>query len=151
MSSEKTIPPTPLVLGLAGLLPFLACAGGLAAGLTLPLVGGGDHLAQALIVYGVAILSFLGGARWGIALGYEESGEARRDFVVAVVPALVGWGAALLSPVAGLWTLCGAFVLLGLLDYGLYCREVVPEWYGRLRLGLSAIVAVVLGVAAVAA
>ena len=151
MSSEKTIPPAALVLGVGGLVPFLVCAGGLMAGLTLPVVGGGERLTQALIVYGVAILSFLGGVRWGIALGYEEGGKARRDYVVAVVPALVGWGAALLAPAAGLWTLCVAFALLGLMDYGLYCREVAPEWYGRLRLGLSAAVSVLLGVAAASA
>lgn len=151
MSSEKAIPPAALALGAAGIIPFLACTVGLAAGQTLPVIGGGERLIQALIVYGVAILSFLGGVRWGIAMGYEEAGDARRDYIIAVVPALVGWGAALLAPTTALWTLCTAFILLGLLDYGLYCREVAPEWYGRLRLALSAAVAVLLGVAAAAA
>lgn len=151
MSREKTIPTAALVLGAAGIIPFLACTVGLAAGLTLPVIGGGARLTQALIVYGVAILSFLGGVRWGIALGYEDDGQARRDYAIAVVPALVGWGATLLAPTPALWTLCAAFILQGLMDYGLYCREVAPEWYGRLRLGLSGAVAVLLGVAAASA
>lgn len=151
MSREKTIPPAALMLGAAGIIPFLACTIGLLAGLTLPLLGGGARLTQALVVYGVAILSFLGGVRWGIAIGYEDAGKARRDYIIAVVPALVGWFAALLSPTAALWTLCVAFILLAILDYGLYCREVAPEWYGRLRLWLSAAVAVLLGAAAAAA
>jgi hypothetical protein len=151
MSSEKTIPSAALALGAAGVIPFLACTAGLAAGFAVPGIGGGARLAQALIVYGVAILSFLGGVRWGIAIGYESEAAQRRDFIIAVVPALIGWAAALLAPGAALWTLCVAFVLLGLLDYGLYCREVAPEWYGRLRLGLSAAVAVLLGVAAATA
>ncbi len=151
MSSEKTIPPAALALGVAGILPFLACTVGLVAGLTLPVLGGGARLTQALIVYGVAILSFLGGVRWGIAMGYESEATQRRDFIIAVVPALIGWGATLLSPAAALWTLCAAFILLGLMDYGLYCREVAAEWYGRLRLGLSGAVGVLLGVAAAVA
>ncbi len=151
MSSEKTIPPAALALGVAGVIPFLACSVGILAGLTLPLLGGGERLVQALMVYGVAILSFLGGVRWGLAIGYENEATQRRDFIIAVVPALIGWAAALLAPGAALWTLCAAFILLGLMDYGLYCREVAPEWYGRLRLGLSAAVALLLGVAAAAA
>lgn len=151
MSSEKTIPPAALALGVAGIVPFLACTVGILAGLTLPVLGGGGRLTQALIVYGVAILSFLGGVRWGIAIGYENEAVQRRDFIIAVVPALIGWGATLLAPVGALWTLCAAFILLGLLDFGLYCRDVAPEWYGRLRLGLSGAVAVLLGVAAAAA
>lgn len=108
-------------------------------------------MTQVLIAYGVAILSFLGGVRWGIALGYENAATARRDFLIAVLPALVGWGGVLLTPGAALWTLCAAFMVLGVLDYGLYCREVAPEWYGRLRLGLTAVVAALLGVAAAVA
>ncbi len=146
MSSEKTIPSAALALSAAGVIPFLACTAGLAAGFAVPGIGGGERLSQALIVYGVAILSFLGGVRWGIAIGYESEAAQRRDFVIAVVPALIGWAAALLAPGAALW-----FILLGLMDYGLYCRDVAPEWYGRLRLGLSAAVAVLLGVAAAAA
>ena len=56
----------------------------------------------------------------------------------------------LFAPGAALWLLTGAFVVLGLYDYGLACRTVAPEWYGRLRLGLSAAVSATLAVAALA-
>ena len=151
MSTEKTIPLTALVLGAAGLIPFVAGASALTLGLPVPGLGAGEALARLVTIYGIAILSFLGGVRWGIALGFEDKRLASRDFIIAVVPALVGWGAAMLAPSAALWVLCVAFVLLGLLDYGLVCRYAAPEWYGRLRLALSAVAALALGVAAGAA
>jgi hypothetical protein len=38
-------------------------------------------------------------------------------------------------------------IILGLLDYGLTCRGAVAEWYGNLRLILSAIAGLCLIVA----
>lgn len=150
MTNPKQIPTVALVLGIAGLAPFLACATALLLNVPLPLIGVGQEVRRALIVYAVAILSFLGGVRWGIALGYSDSRLAARDLVISVVPALVGWWAALLPARHDMWVMAVAFVALGLLDYGLACRTVAPEWYGRLRLGLSAAVASILGVASVA-
>lgn len=147
MSSPNTIPTSALVLGCAGLLPFLAGAAALHLGLSLP---GVDEPRRALVIYAVAILSFLGGVRWGVALGYDNQQQAGRDYVLAVIPALVGWGAALLSAPADLWTLAVAFLLVGLLDYGMSCRTVAPEWYGNLRLALSGAVTLLLGAAAMA-
>ncbi len=147
MSSPTQIPTSALVLGCAGLIPFVAGAAAMHLGLALPLA---TDPRRALIIYAVAILSFLGGVRWGVALGYENQEQARRDYVLAVLPALIGWGAALLSAPADLWTLAIAFLLLGLLDYGMSCRTVAPEWYGNLRLGLSAAVTLLLGAAAMA-
>lgn len=147
MSSPNSIPTSALVLGCAGLVPFVALAAALQFGLSLPMIA---NPRVALVLYGVAILSFLGGVRWGVAMGYDNQEQARRDYVLAVVPALVSWAAALLSAPADLWTLAAAFLLLGLLDYGMSCRTVAPEWYGNLRLALSAAVTLTLGVAALA-
>lgn len=152
MSSPNRIPASALVLGCLGLLPFLAGAvalhlGSSHPGWSWPLIG---EPRRALVIYAVAILSFLGGVRWGVALGYENQDQATRDYVLAVLPALVGWAAALLHAPADLWTLAGAFLLLGLLDYGMSCRTVAPEWYGNLRLALSGAVTLLLGAAAMA-
>lgn len=147
MSSSNSIPTSALLLGCAGLLPFLACTAALHLGMALPGIG---EPRRALIVYAVAILSFLGGVRWGVALGYENQQQAGRDYALAVIPALVGWGAALMSAPADLWTLAVAFLLVGLLDYGMSCRTVAPEWYGNLRLALSAAVTLALAAAALA-
>lgn len=147
---KRSIPVMPCVLGLAGLIPFIVLALALAFGQSLPGIGGAGQIRMALLVYAIAILSFLGGVRWGIALGPDNSGSGNRDYVIAVIPALVGWMAIGLSPPRDLWLLCAASIVLGLMDYGLACRTVAPEWYGRLRLLLSASAALCLGIAAAA-
>jgi Protein of unknown function (DUF3429) len=144
----RAFPLVPCLLGLAGLIPFLAGAGSLLLGLSLPAIGGVAQIRLALVVYAIAILSFLGGVRWGIALGYDDSTKATRDYIIAVIPVLVGWMAIGLAAPRDLWLLCAAFVILGLLDYGLACRTVAPEWYGNLRLLLSGVAALCLGIAA---
>ncbi len=151
MTGEDTKRKAALALGAAGAIPFLAGAIALTTGMSLPFFPSGGARGS-LVVYAAAILSFLGGVRWGIAMGYDEPAKAVRDFCVAVVPALIAWFAAtLLSAPADLWVLAAAFLALGLMDYGLTCREVAPLWYGRLRLALSALVAAALAVAAIAA
>jgi hypothetical protein len=149
-AAEQNPPIVPCLLGLAGLIPFAGLALPLALGRSLPVIGAGPSLRMALVVYAIAILSFLGGVRWGIALGYDDARKATRDYVVAVVPALVGWAAIGLPAPRDLWMLCVAFIVFGLLDYGLACRTVAPEWYGRLRLLLSAGAAACLALAAAA-
>jgi hypothetical protein len=146
--SQSRLPFMPLALGLGGLVPFVVLAGAAIADMGLPVIGDGDAARGALLTYGVAILSFLGGVRWGIALGYEDQAKAARDYVIAIIPALVGWAATGLDAPRDLWVLTVAFVALGLLDYGLSCRTVAPEWYGRLRLGLGAVAALALGLVA---
>lgn len=144
----EAMPAVTLWLGLCGLIPFLVLAGALVLDTSLPLVGGADAIRQALMVYAVAILSFLGGVRWGIAMGYADGKVAVRDFLISVIPAILGWAAALLPLGPGLWLMTAAFILLGLYDYGLACRTVAPEWYGRLRLALTAAVSAMLAMAA---
>ncbi|MDP3546839.1 MAG: DUF3429 domain-containing protein [Phreatobacter sp.] len=144
----EAMPAVTLWLGLGGLIPFLVLAGALVLDTSLPLVGDPDAIRQALMVYAVAILSFLGGVRWGIAMGYADGKVAVRDFLISVIPAILGWAAALLPLGPGLWLMTAAFILLGLYDYGLACRTVAPEWYGRLRLALTAAVSAMLAMAA---
>lgn len=148
MKADASIPPVPLALGVAGLLPFVGLAAGIVTGVDFGY--GRDGLVFALSLHGALILSFLGGARWGVAVSMEEQAAARRGYPIAVVPALLAFATFLLGPEARLWTLCGLHVLLGLLDYGLVCREEAPEWYGRLRLALAGGAGLALGVAAVA-
>jgi len=148
MKADASIPPVPLALGLAGLIPYWGLALGVATGVDLGV--GAPALALALAAYGALILSFLGGIRWGIAVSMEEQGPARRGYVISVVPSLLAFAALALPPEPRLWTLAGLHVLLGLLDYGLVCREEAPEWFGRLRLILAAGAALALGMGAIA-
>jgi hypothetical protein len=150
MSASVSVPRIPLLLGIGGLIPFVGLSLALAFGVTPPLFTDADSVRVALVGYGVVILSFLGGVRWGVALKEDENGDgkANRDFIVSVVPALVAWFAWFQPSPADLWWLVAAHVLLGLLDYGLACRVIVQEWFGRLRLALSGVAALALALAA---
>jgi hypothetical protein len=150
MSKSVAFPKIPLLLGLGGLVPFVGLSAALALGVSLPAFADDDSMRVALVGYGVVILSFLGGVRWGVAIKEDENGDgkANRDFIISVVPALVAWFAWFQPAPADLWWLAAAHVLLGLLDYGLACRVLVPEWFGRMRLGLSAVAAASLILAA---
>jgi hypothetical protein len=147
-STSPTSATLPIALGVAGLIPFALCAATIAAEMTLPLIGNADAARDALVVYAIAILSFTGGIRWGLAMK-DESGRGARDLIISVIPALVGWFAYFLAAPRDLWMLCVAFIMFGLLDYGLACRTIAPEWFGRLRLGLAAAAGTCLAIAAV--
>jgi hypothetical protein len=135
MLANRTIPPVPLALGLAGLIPFWGLALGLATGVTLGRAP--EALAFALAAYAAVIASFLGGIRWGIAVTMEDQARARREYVIAVVPSLLAWGLLLIAPEWRLEALAIMVIAWGLIDYGMVCREDAPEWFGRLRLLLS--------------
>ena len=100
-----------------------------------------------LIGYSAVILSFLGGVRWGAAMGHDEVETAPRsvevvnaltvELVIAVLPALIAWGALLLPVVPALALLAFSFVVLGLADRIAAQDGRLPAWYGRLRLWLT--------------
>lgn len=143
---SATIPRSALLLGWAGVLPFLALTGALALRLPIPLDPG-----PALVGYGVAILSFMGGAQWGLAVRAPDGGDrALRPYVAAVVPALVAWPAGLLPPRYAFLLLAAGFAALLAYDLWTVRRGEAPAWYGRLRLQLTvAVVALLLGAALV--
>lgn len=148
MTDPRAVPQVPLVLGVAGLVPFFGLGLLVAMGATGTPGFSGIAPGTALLVYAALILSFLGGVRWGVAVSMEDQGRARREYVISVVPTLVAWATLAMSLSAGLWTMTVLMVALALFDYGLTCRNEAPEWYGRLRLGLGAGTALALGIAA---
>ena len=137
------IPPAPLWLGLAGLLPFAAAAAG---ALLLPADQQGLAL-RALLAYGAVILSFLGGVRWGLAIREAETAALLPRLAWSVTPSLLGWVALLLPPQPGLMLLAAGFVAALLADWR---AAEAPGWYRRLRLPLSAgaILAMIIGMLA---
>ncbi len=148
MAASKSIPQMPLALGMAGLAPFWLLTLALLSGVTL---GYGQEAARfALVAYGAAILSFVGGIRWGIAVGMEEQDRARREYAISVIPSLLAWMVLLLPAHWQIGTLATLVVLVGLFDYGMVCREDAPEWFGRLRLILTGGAGVALILAAIA-
>ncbi|MDE2197632.1 MAG: DUF3429 domain-containing protein [Rhodospirillales bacterium] len=137
----RPLPSAALLLGLAGLLPFLAC--GLAVA-SLDRAAGAPFMA-ALIGYGAVVLAFLGAVQWGLVLGGAPLPTDRRRLALGVAPALIGW-LALLAPLvlpaeAGL----GALILGFAATIAVESRfGWLPPGYAMLRWGLSAVVLAVL-------
>jgi hypothetical protein len=125
----------PLILGLAGLVPFWGLAGALA------LKGAGpfscEALDWALATYAAIILSFLGGIRWGLAVASADRPEAAMHFMISVLPSLAAWLLLLLPEPMRLTCLGFLSLALGLMDRGLVFSGFASPWLGRLRLLLS--------------
>jgi hypothetical protein len=135
------VPRAAMVLGAAGLLPFLALS------FMNLLVDGtlGDQATRALTAYGAVILSFLGGIHWGLAIenipaGSEGDDRLFRRLTCSIVPALIGWIALLMPPTVSLSVLAAAFISVLAFDL-IACRNGdAPDWYPRLRVPLTIIV-----------
>ena len=131
-----------MVLGGAGVLPFVGLTGALAFGL-----GDLEQVSGALRLYGAIILSFMGGVHWGIAT--KRSEDRASPYVVSVLPAL--WAFAMAFPPApmGLAGMAVGFAALVAYDLRFVRQGDLPQWYGRLRLWLTTVVCLCLVSAAV--
>ena len=136
---------SPEILGWLGVIPFAA--------LTLLQVFGPAGLrpaaATALVDYGAIILSFMGGAQWGLAVGDAGDGDGRAKlrYGVSVVPALVGFASTFAPPAPALVVLAVGFAALLAYDLWTIRQHLAPAWYGALRTRLSAAVLACLSVA----
>lgn len=143
----RILPPLAILLGLAGLIPFLGT--GLVA-LTEP--GEWGRLALvALTAYAAVILAFLGGVHWGLALedGVKQTAATQRvRFVGGVVPSLVGWVGLLVGAVGfaktGLLVEAAGFVGVTIAEARGTRAGLVPRAYMGLRWVLSLVVIVCL-------
>ena len=133
-SEGTVIPARPLLLGLAGLVPFWGLAVLLAATPAAGYTTG--QVAFALSAYGAVIVSFLGGIRWGLATA-APAARISGEFERAVIPSLLAWAALALSPAFGLLALGLVALALAPADCILVTKGLAPPWYGRLRLILS--------------
>jgi hypothetical protein len=128
--SKPPIPTVVLVYGLLGLIPFLAPP---LLGLAIP-----AHAADIGLValgYGALILSFLGGARWGL----EVARPAPRfgTITLAMLPTLAALTVLIIPGLACPVQLTTMAVLLALhLAWDVRARDL-PPWYPRLRALLS--------------
>ena len=136
----KPIPRAPLLLGLAGLLPFLW---GLAT-LLVPALGdwalltlGGRFTAPFVqLSYGTVILSFMAGVLWGFA----TRDEGWSGYAFSVIPALWAFFMVGGGPTSAALNLCIGFIGLLLLDLHFWQRGATPPWWMSLRLLLTTIV-----------
>lgn len=134
-SLSGRIPAPALWLGLAGLIPFLAGAASQWA--SLPLLPAETGL-KLVIVYAAIILSFLGGIRWGTAIGPYDQGRQALEFSASVLGSLAGLAATFLPPIPALALLIAGFLMQGLWDVMSADAGRLPAWFGRLRMILTA-------------
>jgi hypothetical protein len=144
-----SIPPAALLLGLAGLVPFLWAALlvlGLPGLVHIPLppalTGDGTLI---MIRYGGIILPFMSGVLWGFATRATGT-QAIAAYALSVLPAL-WWFFAPGSGVNGaLINLATGFLGLLLLDYAYQRWGLAPDWWMSLRITLTTLVIVCLGI-----
>lgn len=134
-SLSGRIPGAALLLGLAGLIPFVAGAASQWASVPLLTAESGLKLA---IVYGAIILSFLGGIRWGTAIGPYDTGRQTTEFSASVLGSLAGLAAVFLPAIPALALLIAGFLMQGLWDVMSVDSGRLPNWFGRLRMILTA-------------
>ncbi len=132
------------VLTYAGALPFAACALALWSGVR---PRGLDPVA-ALQVYSLTIATFMAGTLWGYVVPAARGRQAAVLLVGSTLLALAVAGAALLSaPRLTLGVDGVAFVLLLAADFWAGRQGWIAPDYLTLRLRVTAIVAVFLGIA----
>lgn len=137
------IPTSALILGLAGLIPFLWGAANVAyppsggwVGAWLPPMFRGTYVS---LTYGVVILSFMSGVLWGFATK-AKGGKAAVGYALSVVPALWGFFMVNGAPGDAAVNLFAGFAGLLMLDYFFSLQGLAPTWWMRLRVLLTAVV-----------
>ncbi|WP_113910724.1 DUF3429 domain-containing protein [Roseovarius dicentrarchi] len=144
------VPRSALILGLAGLIPFLWGAitilqPGL-ADWTIRSIGPRFAGPYVMLFYGAIILAFMSGVLWGFATKLEGN-QAAVGYVLSVIPALWAFFTTGGGPVsAGMSLMAGFAGLLGI-DWLFWRFGVAPEWWMQLRVLLTAIVLGCLAVA----
>lgn len=149
----QRIPRSALILGLAGLIPFVWGAATILSetlnfwsGQTLGGRFTGPYIG---LFYGAVILSFMSGVLWGFATRASGS-VAALGYVLSVIPALWAFFMTGGGPVSAAINLIAGFVGLLALDWVFWKQGLAPEWWMGLRVLLTAIVVICLAVVALA-
>ena len=142
------IPAPALILGLAGLIPFVYGAlslllPGLAA---LGQAWSPYHSGRALLqIYGIVILCFMSGVIWGFA-ARADGPNATLFYGLSVLPAIFVFLTAFGDPRASLMVLIAGFLALLAIDASAARQGLAPAWWMRLRLMLTGVVVICLGI-----
>jgi Protein of unknown function (DUF3429) len=142
-SDDRRIPRPALLLGLAGLIPFLwSAATHLSpallgwAGQWLPPMFLGSYVG---LTYGTVILSFMSGVLWGFATR-TDGREAAIAYALSVIPALWAFLMVTDASVNSTIYLAAGFVAVLLLDGIFSAWGLAPRWWLRLRMMLTVVV-----------
>lgn len=131
------------VLGFSGLLPVLL---GVGAAVLHPARDIQLIAAAITLLYGALILSFIGGAWWGLAVKAEKPENLRGWLILSVLPSLYACAAVGLAWITAGYAmagclLAGGFIAVLLVDRSLSLRAVAPKWWLSLRQPLSSAMA----------
>ena len=122
-------------LGYLGLIPFVF--GAITALLSQQLV---SLAFQAFILYSLAILSFMGGVHWGLALITGTRPSTR--LLISVVPVVAAWICLIALPAPlTLAVLGGGFIAQWFIDRPILAELPIPSWYLEMRPRLAYVVA----------
>ena len=144
IGEQDRTPPVPaIVLGAAGLIPFLFLSGALLVDADFA----SKIARQALMAYSIAILSFMGAVHWGLAMEDQSLPGIQlwRRYTVSIIPPLAAT-ATIFIPASFQFVWLGVcFVCLLVYDLFAVSRAEAPQWYPRLRWPLTLIVCACLG------
>ena len=136
---RASIPLPVLLLGFGGLLPSAALAG-----LSFVDNPATHSIAFWGVVYGMLILTFLGGAWWAMASRWAPNRLPVGVLIVSVLPSLLSFALlimlfsfAALSPAIAGGIVGGAILLSPLVDRWIAARGHAPDWWMALRVPLS--------------
>ena len=122
-------------LGYLGLIPFVV--GAVTALLSQELV---SLAFQAFVLYSIAILSFMGGVHWGLALITGTRQSTR--LLISVVPVVSAWICLIALPAPlTLAVLGGGFIAQWFIDRPILAELPIPSWYLEMRPRLAYVVA----------
>lgn len=143
------IPRTALLLGYAGLIPFLwgvvTMLSDSMAQLTMQTIGPRFIGPYVMLFYGAIILAFMSGALWGFATRMDST-QAGMGYVLSVIPALWAFFMTGAGPVsAGISLIVGFVGLLGI-DWLFWRFGAAPPWWMALRVQLTAVVVACLAI-----
>lgn len=141
----NSIPRSALILGLAGLIPFLWSA----LTVLVPDLGlwgqmnlGGRFIGPFVgLSYGTIILAFMSGVLWGFAT--RATGQiATASYILSVIPAL--WAFFMIGggPTTAAMNLIAGFLALLLLDWHFWRLGLAPPWWMHLRGLLTGVVVI---------
>ena len=135
-----SIPRSALILGFAGLIPFVWGV------MTLYHVGMADFTASLLgprfvgpyvqLFYGTVILSFMSGVLWGFATK-TTGATAAAGYALSVIPALWAFFMTGGGPVSTGLNLITGFLGLLILDFYFFRAGLTPRWWMKLRIMLT--------------
>ena len=140
MQDVSHIPRPAFVLGWLGVIPFAAFALLAVTGGVLP----HGSAMSGLVFYGAIILSFMGGAQWGLSMVTGGGSTMRTRLAISVLPALAAFGLWFLPATGALPGLTAVFVALLLYDIATARAGAAPAWYPALRIQLTSAVVICL-------